>query len=113
MTGCTANHVVAIETRWFPELLRARLYVYRMSAETFTQVDAGAGYYVTREPVEPLEVELVEDLAGALLGKDVELRVMPSLWKLRDLVIESSLQFSIIRFRNSAPPPADYVPKHV
>jgi hypothetical protein len=37
---------------------------------------------------------------------------MPSLWELRDQVIGSSLDFSIIRMRNAAPPMNGYVPKY-
>lgn len=43
---------------------------------------------------------------------DMELRVMSSLWKLRDFVIDSTLRFPIIRFRNAQPPSDGYVPKH-
>jgi hypothetical protein len=39
----------------------------------------------------------------AVLQRGVELRILPNLWPLRDAVIESTLEFSIIRWRNSLP----------
>ena len=112
MAGSSARYVVAVESGWLEAIRNDRLYVYTLPAETFEPVDVGAGCYVSRQLVEPLREDEVDDLLGALVTRDVELRVMPSLWKLRDLVIDSTLQFSIIRFRNAAPPPPGYVPKH-
>jgi hypothetical protein len=63
----------------------------------------GAGYYISRSPVIPRSVSPIDDLLGELLAYDVELRVMPSLWRLRDAVVASTLQFSIIRMRNALP----------
>jgi uncharacterized protein DUF6886 len=97
----TAMYVVAIESRWLPEVARQHLYRYELPVDTFTLVDLGAGYYISREPVIPRSVTLIDDLLGELLRHDVELRVMPSLWKLRDAVVASTLQFSIIRMRNA------------
>jgi hypothetical protein len=51
----------------------------------------------------PRSVTPIDDLLGELLAYDVELRVMPSLWRLRDAVVASTLQFSIIRMRNALP----------
>jgi hypothetical protein len=45
----------------------------------------------------------IDDVLAALIERDVELRVMPSLRKLRDAVVASTLQFSIIRIRNAQP----------
>ena len=70
---------------------------------SFELNDAGAGYYISREPVAPSRVTPIDDLLAALLAHDVELRVMPSLWRLCDTVVASSLQFSIIRMRNAQP----------
>jgi hypothetical protein len=112
MCGSTATYVVAIEARWMPELLRCRLYQYAFSAETFTSIDPGAGYYLSRQAVTPLSVTPISDVLGTLLQHDVELRVMPSLWKLREAVIASSLQFSINRMGNAAPPSEGYETYH-
>jgi hypothetical protein len=103
LTGAGARHVVAIEARWLPEVRRHRLYCYELPPETFAGADAGVGYYISRQPVVPRAVTAVDDLLAALLQRDVELRVMPSLWPLRDAVAASTLQFSIIRMRNALP----------
>ena len=101
MGQSTAKYVVAIESRWFKEVMTHYLYQYEMPGDTFTLQDEGAGYYVSRESVTPLSARPVDDLLGELIEHNVELRVMPSLWKLRDAVIASTLQFSIIRWRNA------------
>jgi hypothetical protein len=98
-----AGHVVAIETGWMPALRQGRLYQYELPPDTFMPADAGAGYYVSRDPVVPLGMVTIDDLLGELLTCDIELRVMPSLWKLCDAVVASSLQFSCIRMRNARP----------
>jgi hypothetical protein len=103
-----APFVVAVEAAWMPGLRAGRLYQYALPPDTFAPVDAGAGYYVSREAVTPLSVTAIDDLLGALLARGVELRVLPSLWPLRERVISSSLQFSIIRMRNAQPPAEGY-----
>ena len=42
-----------------------------------------------------------DDLILELLNRGVELRIVPSLWPLRDEVVKSTLQFSLIRMRNA------------
>jgi hypothetical protein len=110
MAGTSARHVVAIEAGWLPALRSGRLFLYRMPSATFRPIDPGAGYYVSPAAVAPLEVRPVDDLLAALVARRVELRVMPSLHKLRDAVVASTLQFSIIRWRNAAPPEAGDAP---
>jgi hypothetical protein len=102
MAGVSASHVVAIETGWMPALRHGRLYQYELPPDTFMTVDQGADYYISREPVIPLGMVTIDDLLGELLACDIELRVMPSLWPLRDAVVASSLHFSCIRMRNAA-----------
>jgi hypothetical protein len=100
-----ARSVVAIESGWVPRLLETRLYRYALPPGSFTRADAGAGYWVSRTAVAPLAVTAIPDLLAALLEEDVELRITPSLWPLYDRVVESTLQFSIIRMRNARPRP--------
>ena len=102
LAGTSASHVVAIESGWLERVRSARLYLYEVPEATFRPIDPGAGYLVSDETVEPIGVEVVDDVLGALVGRGVEVRVMPSLKKLRDAVVASSLKFSIIRWRNAA-----------
>ncbi len=104
MSYSSARYIVAIESGWLPEVIRHRLYMYEFPAEGFRPVDEGADYYISREVVIPRSVRPIDDLLDELLNRDVELRIMPSLWQLRDAVIASTLQFSIIRMRNALPP---------
>jgi hypothetical protein len=62
---------------------------------------------VSRETVVPVSVEPVGDLMEALAAAGAELRIMPSLWPLYDAVIASTLDFSIIRWRNASPRPEE------
>lgn len=103
MGHSTARAVVAIEHGWFGRLLAQRIYRYEFSGETFTLIDEGAGYHISREAVVPQAVTQLDDLPAELFRRNVELRVLPSLWPLRDAVVASSLQFSMIRMRNAQP----------
>jgi Family of unknown function (DUF6886) len=97
-----AARVIAIEASWFEQALNTRLFIYRFPIERFRLLDAGAGYYVSDRSVVPTNVREVESPVLELLRHNVELRVVPSLWPLRDAVAGLSLQFSFIRLRNAA-----------
>lgn len=101
--GTTATYVIAIEADWFERVLSQTLYVYSFFPESFAMIDEGAGYYISGESAIPQCVMKLDNLPAELFRRNVELRVMPSLWKLRDAVVSSSLQFSIIRMRNAGP----------
>ncbi len=59
-----------------------------------------AGYWVSREPVEPLECVALGDLLVRHVEAGIELRIVPELRPLWDRVIASTLEFSGIRLRN-------------
>ena len=98
--------VVAIESGWFERMRSCRLFCYHLPGETFECSDRTAGYFVSREAVKPARVDIIEDAVSAILQRGVELRVLPDLSSLRNAVIESTLEFSIIRWRNALPRPA-------
>ena len=95
--------VVAIESAWLERVRAAQLYLYRMPDEGFELWDAGAGYWVSRKAVKGLEAVKVTDCLGAIAERGVELRVVKTLWPLRDAVVGSTLGFSCIRMRNARP----------
>ena len=97
--------VLAIETAWFERMRSCRLHCYHLPGDTFELADECAGYFVSRVPVKPSRVQVIDNPVAAILERGVELRVQPSLWALRDAVIESTLAFSIIRWRNATPQP--------
>jgi hypothetical protein len=99
----TSAAVLAIEEGWLERLRACRLYCYELPPHSFELFDENAGYYVSRVPVVPSRVSVVPDPVTQLASLQVDLRVLPSLWSLRDEVISSSLEFSIIRMGNARP----------
>jgi hypothetical protein len=95
--------VIAIESAWLARVRSCRLYCYYLPPEAFACIDECAGYFVSRRSVMPTQVDVVDDLLAALLERGVELRFVPSLWPLRDVVVSSTLRYSIIRMRNAIP----------
>jgi hypothetical protein len=62
---------------------------------------APAGYYIARAVVTPTRMVEVSNPINAILEREIELRFVRDLWPLRDDVVESSLEFSIIRMKNA------------
>jgi len=83
--------------------LACTVWVYEMAPETFELALEGAGYYISRVTVVPTVVIEIHDLIGEMLRRDVELRFVPDLWPLSDVVVASTLEFSNIRMKNAAP----------
>ena len=99
----TSRHVVAIESGWLDRVVNGRIHIYTLPADTFTVWDAGAGYHISRQAVVPLGMRTVDNMLLELAERDVEIRILPTLWPLWDAVVNSSLQFSMIRMRNAQP----------
>jgi hypothetical protein len=95
--------VVAIENHWLERLRCCRLYCYQLPSETFECFDECAGYFVSRDPVVPTRVTIIDDAIAELRKSRAELRLVPNLWPLRDAVLNSTLQFSFIRMHNALP----------
>ena len=106
-----AEHVIAVESAWLPRIRACRLYEYAMPIDPFELEDVHAGYYISRTAVTPSTCREIPDVMAELLRHSVELRITPSLWRLRDQVADSSLEFSISRMRNAAPP-LNFTPKY-
>ncbi|WP_293678037.1 DUF6886 family protein [uncultured Phenylobacterium sp.] len=99
LTGAT--HVVALPADWLERVRTTRLALYEMPLESFFEADAEAGYWISREAVEPAAMTTIDGALDALLRSGAEVRVVQDFWPLRDAVIGSSLRFSIIRARNA------------
>jgi hypothetical protein len=99
-----SGRVVAVERAWLAAIKTCRLYCYDLPAEGFVLQDAIAGYWLARQPVVPLRCRPIADVPAALAERGAELRVLENLWQLHDAVAASSLDFSMIRMRNAAPP---------
>ena len=60
----------------------ARLYLYRMPEDTFTQDHDVAGYWVSHVSVQPLEMLTLDDLVARHVAADIPLRREVNLWPL-------------------------------
>lgn len=112
----SAQAVVAIEAGWFFRCLTTTLYLYEFNPTSFRETDAVAGYYQSNARVRPVAVQALTNGLETLLERGVELRVLPTLWYLREAVLNSSLAYSIIRMRKAAPLPPGFAtayPVHV
>lgn len=103
-----AQHVVAIEYDWLQRCFEANIFLYEFDPAPFELADTTAGYYIAREPVQPLNERVIRDVFDELSQRGVEVRILPTLWNLREQVATSSLDFSIIRMRNAGPMPAGF-----
>jgi hypothetical protein len=101
LSASTAKMVIAVESGWLSSIKNTQLYRYLFAPETFTCFDDNAGYYTSLEKVIPVSVEPVGDLLECLANANVEMRFMPSLHLLQDVIAKSSLSFSMIRMRNA------------
>jgi len=98
--GDRGLRVHAIQADWLDVFRAGRVFAYRLPAETFEPYDRAAGYWVSREPVEPLEVQVLDDLFARHVAARVELRLVPRLLPLWQRIAASTLEFSGIRLRN-------------
>jgi Family of unknown function (DUF6886) len=96
-----ARRLHAIESSWLERVRACRLYAYELDPAPFKPGVAEAGYWVTREEVAPLSVSPVGDLLARHVEAGIELRIVRNLWPLIDAIMESGLQFSIIRKANA------------
>lgn len=112
MAGTSFKHVVVIESAWLLRVQEHSLYQYEFDPQGFDSVDKISGYWISRKPVVPIAETRIDDILGALSKHDVELRIMPSLWKLREEVINSTLGYSIIRMNHAQPPTEGYDAYH-
>ena len=104
LLGSSTKRVIAVESNWFSKIKNCQLYLYELPKDSFEMVDSGAGYYISRIATTPISMTKINDLVSELLKRNIELRFLPNLWSLRNTVVESTLEYSIIRFRNALPP---------
>ena len=93
----------------FERCRETTLYLYEFDAAAFHASDDIAAYYTAHESVRPIACSIIDDIFAVLRERNVELRLMPTLWTLREAVANSTLAFSIIRMRNAGPVPNGFV----
>lgn len=101
MGNTNADYVIAVENSWYQQIKATTLFCYEFAPEDFMLIDECAGYYVSYKPALPIAFTVIDDIMAALLGRNIELRFMPSLIGIAKAVRNSSLQFSLIRMRNA------------
>ncbi|MBD0330317.1 MAG: hypothetical protein ICV64_09475 [Thermoleophilia bacterium] len=102
-----SGRVHAIESAWLDRVRSARVVAYRLPAGPFERHPDIGAYWISRQPVEPLERVELGDLVAAHANAQIELRVVPNLWPLWERVTASTLEFGGIRLRSAEPrPPA-------
>jgi len=106
LTGDRSRRVHAIQSDWLERFRAARVFGYELPGETFERYGRAAGYWVSREAVEPLAVTPFGDLLARHAAAGIELRIVPDLQELWQRVLASTLEFSGIRLRNLRPPEA-------
>lgn len=95
------NHVVVIESAWLNKLLHTTLYIYEFETSNFYLQDQIAGYYVSEYEEKPIDVITVDDIMNEHIIRKTEFRIMPSLWDLREAIINSTLNYSLCRLKNA------------
>lgn len=99
----SAARVQATELGWLSRLRDVILYEYALPRATFRPwSDVPDGQWISEQDVEPLAVRPVGDLLERHVAAGVELRLVPDLWPLRDVVVASGLPFSLVRMHNAA-----------
>lgn len=95
------RRVIAIEAGWYDRVKSGSICTYTFESEAFELLDPNAGYYTATEAVTPICMDTIADLISATLSEGIELRVTPSLMPLREQILRSTLNFSMIRMRNA------------
>ena len=101
----TAHRVHAIEAGWLERMRTVRLHRYDLPAGPFEPWDAASGQWTAAVEVEAVSVVALGDLLALHAHAGIELRVVPSLWPVRDLAVSERWDFSIVRWANAAPRP--------
>jgi Family of unknown function (DUF6886) len=98
LAGDRSRRVHVVEPGWLLRLLTTRVVAYRLPKQTFERWDR---FWISHEPVEPLELVELGDLVARHETAGIELSTEPDILHLWDEVIASSLDYSGIRLRNA------------
>ncbi|WP_028548862.1 DUF6886 family protein [Paenibacillus sp. UNC451MF] len=93
------QRVMVVEAGWLDQIRAARLYRYTFNDKDFEIYDLNAGYYTSVHEVKPVSVEPVGDLLSVICDTGIELRLTPSLMPLREAILQSTVNFSMIRMK--------------
>lgn len=102
-----ADRLHAIEIGWLEAMRSVQLFRYDFDGNDFSPWAEASGQWVSHRAVEPLAVAAVGDLVDAHIEARIELRLVPNLWPLIDLIRDDRWDFSIVRKMYAAPPDID------
>jgi uncharacterized protein DUF6886 len=97
--GDGSRRVHVVESDWLEPMRTTPVIAYRMPEQPFIENDDR--FWISPEPVEPLELVELGDLVARHDEAGIELRTEPDLLRFWDEVIASSLGYSGIRLRNA------------
>jgi hypothetical protein len=101
-----ARRIHAIELAWLDRMRSTRLFCYAFDEADFRPWELASGQWICEHEVDPVTVTPVGDLLDAHVRADIELRLLPSLWPLHDVVVGDAHEplrwdFSIVRIANA------------
>jgi hypothetical protein len=95
------KRIIAFETGWLERITKGFIYRYVFNGDEFTLQDSNAGYYTTTSTVKPIAVERMDHLLERITVQGIEVRITPSLIPLKQSILSSTINFSMIRMRNA------------
>ena len=98
------RRVHVVEEGWLPAMRTTRVIAYRLPEASFTPDPEVGGYWLSREPVDPVGRVELGDLVARHEQAGIELRAVDNLWPIWNRVAASTLEFSGIRLHNAMPP---------
>lgn len=102
-SSSTVKHAVIIEHGWLQTMQNTPLYLYEFDPTDFVLQDSIAGYYVSQTVQTPIARHVITDPLQALADRNIELRMVDSLWDIADRIRSSTLNWSLCRMKNASP----------
>ncbi len=84
-----------------------QLFRYDFDATDFAPWPDATGQWISHEVVEPVEVTAMGNLIDAHCQARIELRLVPNLWALVELVKDGQWDFSCVRLVHAVSPAID------
>ncbi len=97
----TCKYIINVEKAWAERINNIKLYEYAFDPSNFVLLDETAGYYISDKPETPLSITGIKNVRSELDKRSVELRFLQEIAGLAKDIANSTLNFSIIRMRNS------------
>ena len=97
----SALRIHAIESEWLERMRAAQIYRYEFDAAAFSPWEEANGQWIATTEIVPSSVTPTGDLLAAHIEAAIELRIVPTLWPLHDVVLASGSDFSMVRMHNA------------